>query len=252
MNIPQPAESINPYEYPFGYFDVQVQFAKKWAEIEGKPIGEVLFNKTALHRRLHGLGGPTSGWLKLMKRLDSDKDLDVSKEIFAEYCRDPKSLYSPDLSHGSFGFDFDPDTKVIKIHFSNPKRGQSPFEPDKIDLRKREFKALLQNIVGQHPDAKQLISASWLRSKKGYQSLFPSDRNTEISLMKPDMMLSGNSVWGQFIDASGNTNLNVYSNFIEAVTKSKTVEDLIRAFPYPAMLASDPIEMYYRYYGIEA
>lgn len=238
------SHEVNSYTYPRGYFDAQVVFAQKWCELTGEDIAWVLATKTTVARQITGdqdlLGNLVSG---------SRDHKSLTDQLYSAYTKRPESMYV-DLGGSSFGYDYHPDTKIVKIHFSNPRRGERPLSEENMIKRREEFRVLLQEVRSKYPEAALLMSATWLRSTASYRSLSPPDIDPERDLMSPEMKLTGNSVWGQFVDASGNLNRRVYDQFVASVRNAQDLDELMSAFPYRTVMAVDPIEKYYKYYGL--
>jgi RimJ/RimL family protein N-acetyltransferase len=249
----QAAPEINQLTHPRGYFDAQVLFAKKWSDITKEDFATILLHKTALYRRIQNKKAPEETpvvWKNLLAGLDLSTDhIALTNTLYEAYSDQPHSRYDQPHEPHAFGYDYLPGNKV-KIHFKNPVRGESPFSVPNLPKREIEFKQMLENIAHDHPEAGLLTSASWIRSTKSYQSLFPPNRASEVSLMAPDMDFEGDSVWGQFIDKYGQTNTRIYDTFIDNLAEVKTIRELIEAFPYKLMRAEDPIALYYAFYGV--
>jgi len=254
MITEKPGTKVNPLEYPVGYFDAQVIFAKKWSELTSKDFVEVALRRTALYRRLFGAVSPQGEvpkeWVRLIQDAEGGERGSITESLYGEYSANPANVYLPKKESSAFGYDFDDQTKTVKVHFTNPNRGERPLSEENMPKRREEFRKMLEEVRRIHPSAAKLISATWLRSTDRYQSFSPQDRSGEINLMKRGMKLTGNSVWGQFMDANGNTNWRVYNGFVEAVAVAADLDELVDAFPYKTMLASDPISTYYEHYGV--
>ncbi len=247
---------INTLNRPYGYFDAQVRFARKWSEITGEDFSSVLYKKTAIYRKLFlqapPADGPARQWYELLDEIDDDAETrDITELLFDAYTEQPWSKYTEKKHPRAFGYGYDEDTKTIKIHFSNPVRGESPFSDENMPKLREHFRQMLIGIKREHPEAEQLMSATWVRSTKSYRSLSPPDIAEAEDLMSPEMHFGGDSVWGQFIDKNGQTNVRNYNQFIEAVEAATTLDELVAAFPLKTLKAVDPIQMYYDYYGIE-
>lgn len=247
---------VNPLEFPIEYFGAQVYFAHKWSEVSGEDFGTTLLTKTALCRRITGSVSPTDEvldeWNSLAASFGQVTDTHaVTQLLYQAYRENPKSVYVQPTHPGAFGYDYLAEDRTVKLHFTNPHRGERPLSDENMGERRQEFRALLKNVRQEHPEAALLMSATWLRSTSHYQSLSPPDIDTPKDLMSADMKFAGNSVWGQFVDAFGNVNRRVYDQFIGSVDVATNLGELIAAFPYKTLQALDPIDKYYNYYKIE-
>ncbi len=254
MNSPE-SKGVNPLEFPVEYFDAQVHFAYKWSDISGEDLASVLETKTVLYRRFTGSAAATeegnSDWDTLLADIDPSMGPDeITKVVYGAFAERPDSLHQPGKHQTALGYDYFEDRDTVKIHFTNPRRGEKPLSDENMPKRRNEFRALLENVREEHPEAAMLMSATWLRSTSHYRDLSPPDIAPQKDLMSPDMKFTGNSIWGQFLDASGNVNQRIYEQFMNSVEAAETVEDLVDAFPYRTQMALDPIDMYYEYYGM--
>lgn len=254
MKTPE-RQAINPLEFPREYFDAQVHFAFKWSELTAEDLAETLRTKTALFRRMTGTANSDDEadkmWHTYLSKINPSATPDeVTSLLFDEYGNNPANTYEAKGHQGALGYDYLPDTRTVKIHFTNPRRGEKPLSDENMDKRREEFRALLENVRTEHPEAALLMSATWLRSTRHYRELSPPDIAPAKNLMSHNMKFGGNSVWGQFIDSSGNVNQRVYDQFIERLATVKTLGELIDAFPYKTMQAVDPIDKYFEFYGL--
>jgi len=246
---------INVYNDPRESFDAQVRFAQKWSEITGDDFAATLYSKTPLYTRISEPTPRTEDvpedWRTLIAGLDKDSDpKEVTDYLYELYKKNPESKYTPPTHDSAIGFDYLPTKQAVKIHFTNPSRGERPLSDENMPQRQAEFRTMLEHIKALYPEAALVISGTWLRSTSHYRNLSPPDVAPERNLMSPDMKMTGNSVWGQFTNASGNINKRVYDQFIAAIEKATTVEELLDAFPYKTMLSEDSIDKYYDFYGI--
>lgn len=248
---------VNEKEYPFGCFSAQVHFASRWAAVTGSSFTEALLKKTAIYRTLTGEilrpeDAPPEGVSNILDKVYTSHGIDgLTRTLFDAYTQLPGNNYHPHYRFGAFDYKYNESDHVIKVHFENPQRGESPLAPEKICQRRDDLRSMFTHIHAAHPDVRTVVSASWIRSIKGYQALFPPDIDSPRDLMSPAMFFAGDSVWGQFIDRNGNVNTRVYTQFLESLSTAQNTTDLVNAFPFKVRLVEDPIEKYYKYYNVE-
>lgn len=250
---PEHPTHINNIVYPLGYFAAQVSFAQKWVGLTGDSMEETLRNRTALCRVITNDKNPKEDnfglWntaLRNTRRCASTKDLTI--DLYKAYCDQPFSHHQ-DVAQAfnAFSYDYRETDQTIQLHFDNPKRGESPLSANSLPQRQAEFKALLENVQAEHPEARRFIVGTWLFEHPGFRSLFPVD----IALGEPPVFsLQGNSLWGQFVNSAGKVNQRAYNSFINALQKSRTVDALMEAFPYKVLFTNDEIGKYYEFYNI--
>ncbi len=251
----------NPLKYPIEYFDVQVQFAYKWAQLSQTPVAEILLEKTALYLKLTDKK-PTepdlnSTWSSIVPNLDPSMPLqDFSSNFFTAYSQQNHALYKApfypenDGKHfGFFGYDYYPKSKLnngkntIKIHFSNLYRGaKSGLHPDFMPKRKQDLKKMIQYIKTTYPEAEEILGGSWLYALPQYRDTFPPQftKNMRIIVPKefeylpnsvPHLSFNGDSLWGQFVDRYGWGRLEACTEFEKNIKNAHTLEQLLLSFP---------------------
>lgn len=248
----------NPHEYPFEYFDVQVQFAAKWAEVTGEPFHEVLLGRTALKRRL-GLtdqeNQAENDIVDIFEGAGSAEE--VSTALYDHYLSLPSSRYDyegdPSEKHEGrkyFGFDWYPDNAMnggrntIKVHFLGNKRGEkSRLSSDLLYERQVELHDMIAVVCELHPNAQDVVGGSWLYNIPNYRDSFPPEFTENMKPLVPaelvheipdgipNMALTGDSVWGQFINSNGWVNQERYDHFLAGISQAGSLLDLYNAFP---------------------
>lgn len=251
-------------EFPLEYFDVQVQFAKKWSELTDEPLSEALLRSTALYRRVvdkwAGKDRPLSlDWVDLCQKIEGNPQM-ATYLVYALYTRLPSSRYLPpdypenDMKHfGSFSFDYHPDERRVKVHFINLIRGaRSGLGLEHLKTRREDLKKMFTFIHDNHEDAREVVGGSWLYNLDAYNRIFSPTYTKEMyRLYPPKLGYVGNAVWGQFVDSMGGPNRKLCEEFFSNVEKAETVGDLIDAFPYPTLQPHDNIQNFYEFLGIE-
>ncbi|MBI3576702.1 hypothetical protein HY086_01535 [Candidatus Gottesmanbacteria bacterium] len=270
--------SSTEVEYPFEYFDAQVRFAKKWSELSGDTFEKSLIDKTALYRRIVGEIGSKKKqnqlWFKAVEQVSRKSDVtSASRLLYSTYLKQEHSKYVVPTHHeddgkhfGSFGFDYFEHNRLnngkntVKIHFINTQRGEkSGLNKDFQFQRREDLKRMFNYIKEKYPDAEEVIGGSWLYALPGYRDSFPPKFIASMKRMVPDsfdsaipdsvphMSFTGNSVWGQFVNRSGGPRVDAYKKFIDGVNTSRTLVDLIEAFPMKTMQPKAPISVFYNW-----
>jgi hypothetical protein len=261
----------NPREYPFEYFDAQVQFAAKWSELSGEPFEQTLLTRTALKRRLslkEERNPEGEEVVDLYEGADSVEE--VSSALYDHYLSLPDSNYDFDAEPADahdgrrfFSYDYYPNNKMnggrntIKVHFAGNKRGEkSRLSSDLLPERQAELKAMIDTICAEHPEAEEVVGGSWLYAIPGYRDSFPpefianmkplvpAELAEQIPGSIPNMSFTGNSVWGQFIDSHGWTNQERYQQFLDGVQGATSLLDLYEALPLKPLQPSASTEVF--------
>lgn len=248
-------KEVSDIGYPPEWFDAQVRFAKKWASLTGENFADTLLRKTATFRIITNDMPPVdetpSAWAATFESdagaVDTDKTTAV---LYQTYLNQEHSNYQPPAHRfGPFDYDYYADRRTVKMHFENPVRGESPLENS--DQLRTDFAHMLEDIKHDHPEAKNFVSCSWIQSTKRYSDLMPSSIQAEDQT-STDMFFGGDSVWGQFVDKSGNVNQRVYDKFLNSLETAETTEQLVDAIPYKVLRREGPIGEWYKMYDIGA
>lgn len=245
----------NPLEYPVEYFDAQIQFAVKWAELSGDDLEDALMSKTAIGRRLgfkDGIdqdGNDISGLLQGVQTAP-----EITSALYGRYISLDSCHYAEkDLSAKGrkfFSYDYYPENKqnsginTIKVHYENNSRGErSGLTRDLLTERQVELKAMITAVSAENPDAQEVIGGSWLYNMPAYAASFPREFTENMATLVPkelgseypgavpQMAFSGNSVWGQFVDKRGWANKERYDQFISGVDTATSLTELYEAIP---------------------
>lgn len=270
--VEQENQPTQEAKYPLGYFDAQVRFAQKWAEISGRPLAETLNDKTALYRRLTEVAAPLGDgiWNNMLARLPEQATTEqISQVIYDVYLEQPHHVYTPptypenDGKHfGFFAFDFVPadpekgEPERIKVHFINKHRGEkSGLDQSYLPERQADLKRMFQHIRRAYPQAEQVVGSSWLYALQSYRDSFPplftANRQPFVpgeGLAReavPTVTFVGDSVWGQFMDRRGGVRQHVYDQFLLNLEQAANLEDLVRAFPNVRYKTTAPISVFY-------
>jgi hypothetical protein len=196
------AERLGPY------FEAQLRFAARMAELTDLSLGEAAFRHTNLNRRF-GLGipvltPPTEAWLAYAARLEAaalPEQVALTQDMFRA-ASDERLPLPGQTGFGCFAFE-PPKDGAVKIHFNNKDTDAAggPLATTKIERRQAELAAMTRHIAGQHPGATHITGRSWLYNLEAYRRLFPPNYVATRELASTPVHLSGTSSWGQLIDS---------------------------------------------------
>ena len=239
------------------YFDLQLRFAARLAEVGGPPLGEAVTWYTNLHRRF-GLGmarrdQPASAlWRRLLDGLGEAPDhaarLAWTLECFA--AAPPEQPPPGQHRFGCFACDAPDGSGVLKLHFSNADGDDvSPLAEARRARRRAELTAMFAFVAANHPDAASVRGTSWLYHLEAYRRLYPP--GYAASRRPPDRPLHfhGSSSWGQFLDHRGAIKPAARDRMLVNLPALNPLR-LREAFPLPALLVTAPIDEFLRYYGV--
>jgi hypothetical protein len=257
FNTPFESKEKEKKKFSKEYFDIQLSFARVYSGKAKIPFAHALFTHTNFFRRF-GLGQPKEAnesddrWQEYVQGLDGKDESEILDYTFNFY-QEAKDEQEPS-SDRIFGcFSFDPIAEsdgVVFLHFSNRDQdGSSPLAKDKRFLRHEELKKMFLHIKQNYPYARMVKSGSWLQGLDSYQSLFPSEYNSSMRLIRPNKKFQGQSRWGQFLKHDGEVREDLKKKFLEKL-KDMDVERPEEVFPLSTYATESPIEHFYKYFEI--
>jgi hypothetical protein len=251
MTLPRSerAERLGPY------FETQLRFAARMAELTGQSLGEAAFRHTNLNRRF-GLGvpvltPPTEAWLAYAERLETAslaEQVALTQEMFRA-ASDERLPLPGQTGFGCFAFE-PPKDGAVKIHFNNKDTDEAggPLTAAKIDRRKAELAAMTRHIAEQHPDATHIAGRSWLYNVEAYRRLFPPSYVATRELASTPVHLSGTSSWGQLIDSREAIRPDVRDALLSNLA-TLDPQAPWTAFPLQVLSVQAPLETFLDYYA---
>jgi len=239
------------YSKPF--FELQIALAQKMAELSQQPFDEEILRSTAFYR-IFGLDwslNPTNSvWQEYIQGLQLTADkASFSHQFYLQ--RYPTIPTFTDEEHwGCFAFDYDPETRIIKLHFSDQDTSvHGPLSHQRIAIRKAELRSMFQLIRQRHPDATLVRGGSWLYNWESYKRLFPQAFGAS-AWQQGRPGLQGRAVWGQFLRRGWSIHEETMSLFLQRVQQLERAEDYSQCFPYPVLVTKAPIQQFYEFYGV--
>ncbi len=240
--------------YPKGFFEVQLAFARRVAEVTHQLFEEAVLKYTAMYRIL-GLdwsADPTNPlWQKYLQALQQDVNKGAESTYQFYYAiSDSIPHISEQQQWGCFAYDYLSDQHTIKIHFSNQDFTQyGALSHQRMDVRKAELKAMFTAIHEEQPNAETVIGSSWLYNLEAYKRLFPIEygQSAKAAVRVPYL---GRGLWGQFLNHEWQVNEQRAEAFLQRVEVATNMEQCDQSFPYQLLLPKAPIGLFYRFYSI--
>ena len=221
--------------YPKGFFEIQLTFARKVAEVTKRPFEDAVLHYTAMYRIL-GLdwsADPTNPvWQNYIQALQHDIKEGAKGTYQFYYAMSDSIPHMSEQPHwGCFAYDYLPDEHRIAIHFSNQDFTEyGALSHQRMDVRKAELKAMFTVIQQERPDAKVVTGGSWLYNLEAYKRLFPVEygQSTKAADSVPYL---GRGLWGQFLNHEWQVNEHTEEVFLQRLEAQKTWNNVINPFP---------------------
>lgn len=238
-------------KYPIEYFEVQVIFTDKLKTFLKSDLDFIYRNYTSFYRRITGNYSEVDDQISEIVTKYSGNGL--VKRIYQLYLEKGinKETDHGEKFFGCFGFTYDQKSRKIILHM-RPLNFEHLLAKENISKRIGEKRELFKYIEVNYPNAKYIVSASWITSLSAYQRLMPEAFFAGIKQLKyPDLKCRGDASWGQFLNSDFTPKTELIQNFKENVEKADTVEELFDSFPIPIslVLATYRKDLFQKFFG---
>jgi hypothetical protein len=237
--------------YPRRFFEINLLFAQRIAEVSTQAFDEALLDYTILYTRL-GLGrdfdpmNPT--WREYLGGLRRAQDM--TEWTYRFYLARPAQ---PDLparqpDFGCFSYEVWPGNR-LRLHFHNAETSDyGPLSRHRIDVRLSELRRMLGYVRRCIENPTTVVGGSWLYNIEAYRRLFPpaflaTARDSYVDY--PFLVL-----WGQFLDRNGQIKEDLAGQFLGCLKAQCDLEGVKRCFPYPVQRLECPVQHFYEFYRV--
>ncbi len=237
--------------YPRRFFEINLRFAQKVADLAGQPFDSALLHYTNLYIRF-GLGWDLSAtntaWQEYVDGLQPAEDRVLWTYQF--YLK-RQQLAAPQAVPWPFGcFSYTVlDDHRIRLHFHNdepPER--SPLSKERMSHRLAELKRMFAHIKQEVNDPTSVIGASWLYNLEAYRRLFPPVYLATAQAGGHDFPYL--PLWGQFIDHRGHVKEDLAAQFLERLDQQRGLSGIDKCFPFQVLHLESSILEFYQFYGV--
>jgi len=261
----------NPeFKSPRKYFELQYEFAKLMAERTGISLTEAVDKYAPIIRKAtHELDvdgkelGPIEG---LTEENMLEAAYTKAQERRTASTGETMPYYvEKDLRFGCSSYDYEPDTKTVRVHFFNAEADEEwvdgkdvskgPLSEEKLERRLQELTQMFRHVKEHHPDALYVRGCSNLYNLEAYRRLYPPTYEVGEIDYDPKRWRMGMAIWGQFL--GGKEKVRGEYGYKEELAKEfmqkareVPLDRLADALAYPPRRAHGPIQDFYDYYGI--
>lgn len=228
-----------------GYFDLQLRFAKNIARVSYFSFEEAILNFTNIYLQCLGRSFDTThpAWQTYLEGLHQVSDQAHWTFAFYENRREMAFL-SP---FGCFQYAYLAEEHAIRLHFTNTDASSyGPLSQKRMPARLHELKTLFAEIKQRHPDAQMVRGVSWLYNIDAYKRLFPPEYTSTMEIVDGEFQYL--ALWGQFLQRDGELRSSLAHSFLSCCRQNTTLDDLTRCFPFPVLVPSCPITLFYEFY----
>jgi hypothetical protein len=223
------------------FFDLQLRFAEKVAELSGTSLAEAVGTHTNIYVRL-GMG----------QRLDvTHPDWQAYVSGLARASSKAKWTHAvhrrrihlpagptPAKTVGCFSYAWAGDD-CVRLHFhADNERAESPLSAANQRVRRKELASLLSDLKGSLGDNVSVIGASWLYNLHSYRCLFPE--HYLASLRAVEHPYQRMPLWGQFLNRDRSVRVGAATRFLARITQASSLAQLESCFPFVVLATRSP------------
>jgi len=234
-------------KYEPAFFDLQLRFARRMAELAGRPTPDTLLDYTNLYVRF-ALGRDFAAdhpiWCEYVSRISNTQD---PLATTVDFHRERATTFAPPSVVAEFGcFSYASlSPGRIRLHFRNADtEGGSSLSKARADLRRAELASLVRHARTCEPRDTEIVGVSWLYNLEAYRRLFPPEYlSTAEPTTNPYRHLP---LWGQFLDRFGSVKDRLARPFLQRVRQLESVEGALACFPFQALKVRAPLDVFPR------
>ena len=229
------------------FFQLQLFFAAKVAEVGGMPLTEAVENYTNIFVRLgmgthFNTGNPE--WEAFINGLVGARDrASYAHSVHRNRLHLPVGTL-PERIEGCFSYAL-ADPGFVRLHFKCGDHGpESPLSLASRPTRLAELAMLLSHLRADAGESVSVVGASWLYNLSSYRSLFPAPYVSGLRAVKHPYQRM--PLWGQFVKRDGSVRPEAGRSFLAHVAQAATLAELAACFPLPVLATSAPVSCFVR------
>jgi hypothetical protein len=235
------------------FFDLQLRFAKRVAEISGVSLAEAVGSHTNIYVRL-GMGQALDltnpDWQDYLAGLATVSE--KAEWTHAVHARRLHLPAGPTLTGAAGCFSYAlVEPSLARLHFHALDRTSgSPLSIGNLHRRQCELASLLLKLKASSPASMQIIGASWLYNLQSYRRLFPGRYLAGLQpVAHPYQRMP---LWGQFLTRDRRVRPQAKARFLERITQASDLSELGLCFPFSVLTSTSPAKWFYEHMGLEA
>ena len=237
---------------PREWFALQLRFAERAAAILGFGFEQAVRECTNCCRAFglseHG-DADNPVWQEFLRGLRVAEDRPEWAYRFALSSRRGAEA----ARFGCFDFDYEAEAREIGLHFlNNDPSPLGALSKARLPERRRELRAMFEAIALAHPAAVVVHGTSWLYGIEAYRRLYPPAYWQTSTRVTTETEFQYMALWGQFLGRDTQVKRALAEQFLAAVERARTVEELAAAFPHGVYEVECGIEHFYAFYDVES
>lgn len=248
---PRPFQVATNSLYSVEFFDLQLRFAAKVAEISGLSFADAVGNYTNIYVRLglgHRLSLTNRDWLGYVAELIKVREpAKWTHTVHRQRLHLPIGP-PPEETVGCFSYAL-AGQGCVRLHFSVGNHViESPLSIANRPVRQHELASLLARLKESSGEDVRIVGASWLYNLGSYRRLFPEPYIA--SLQAVEHLYQRLPLWGQFLKRNRSVRPEAGASFLASVAKASSLGELASCFPLPILATTAPARWLYEHVGL--
>jgi len=231
------------------FFDLQLCFAQKVAELSSLPLREAVGCYTNIYVRLamgQRLEVSNAEWQQYLAGLEAAPERAAWTHAVHLRRLHVQAGPRPAVTVGCFSYELVGADRA-RLHF-HVAGCDSPLSAEHRDQRLRELADLFAHLKASSNDGMHVVGASWLYNLERYRCLFPEQYLSSLrSVEHPYQRMP---LWGQFLTRGRTVRPEAGSRFLTNIARASSVSDLARCFPLSVLATTAPARWFYDHLGL--
>jgi len=237
--------------YAKAFFDLQLLFAHRVADVSCLPLTRALLEYTNLYVRF-GLGREfdpaDETWQTYLAGLRDTSDWQEWTYRFYVTRAHQNAAPTTVATFGCFSYAL-LDGDRIRLHFQNTGMDKhSSLGLAYREQRQAELIDLFAHVKQSLHDGVQVVGASWLYNLDAYRRLFPVSYVATARVIGD--RFQSMPLWGQFLDRHGALKEASTRPFLQRLAQQSSLVRLNECFPFQVLSPQAPVLEFYDFYGI--
>jgi hypothetical protein len=232
------------------FFDLQLCFAKRVAELSGVPFAEAVGSHTNIYVRL-GMGQELDpknpDWQEYLAELAAVNE--KAEWTHAVHARRLHIHAGPAVTNavGCFSYALVGQDRA-RLHFhAGEVASESPLSKENLHHRQIELASLLSTLKASSSGSIRIVGASWLYNLQSYRRLFPEPYLASLRPMAHPYQRM--PLWGQFLTRDRRVRQEARVRFLERIAQASSLPELALCFPFPVLTTTSPATWFYKHVG---
>ena len=228
------------------YFQLQLRFAAKVAEVLGISFADAVGNYTNIYVRLgmgHRFSPDNRDWLRYVAELANVREPAELTHLVHRQRIHLSTGPTAAATVGCFSYAL-AGSDHVRLHFNaGDHLLESPISLANRAVRRVELAILLSQLKETAGENVHVVGASWLYNLDCYRRLFPEVYLASLQVVNHPYQRM--PLWGQFLNRDRSVRSEGGSRFLATVAKACSIPELALCFPFPVLSTTAPARWFH-------